>query len=129
MTHSRIPTVLVVEDEALLRLVAVEVAHDAGFNVIDASNADAALKMMVDHQDDLVVLFTDIQMPGSLDGIQLAKIVGVRWPKVKLAITSGQIRPGLDEFPKGIFLPKPYSEAQLLDAFEQLLGRLPSRNS
>ena len=77
------PIVLVVEDEMVLRMRAVDIVQDAGFVPIEAVSADEALKIL-ESRDDISLLFTDIQMPGSMDGLQLAHATHSRWPHIKI---------------------------------------------
>ena len=86
------PLALVVDDEELLRLYAAGVLEDHGFRVVEAENAAAALKVLKSRHN-VRLLFTDIQMPGKLNGMDLAQEVHARWPDVLLVITSGQMRP------------------------------------
>jgi two-component system, response regulator PdtaR len=90
--------ILVVEDEALLRLQACTMLEDNGFSVVKAENADAALKLL-EARDDVWLLFTDIRMPGSCDGMDLARKVHFGGPHILLVITSGHTRPDQAEFP------------------------------
>jgi two-component system, response regulator PdtaR len=108
------PVILVVEDDELLRLHAAGLLEDHGFSVVEAENADAALKLL-ETRDDVRLLFTDIQMPGSCDGMDLARQVHARWPRILLVITSGQIKPAEAEIPDhGRFMGKPYRANELL---------------
>ena len=101
------PVVLVVEDETLLRWHAVAMIEDAGFDVIEAGNAAEAISVL-EARTDIRVIFTDIQMPGSIDGLRLAHLVRNRWPPIKIIATSGQLRLRDYELPEGgRFLPKP----------------------
>src|SRR6185369_12884650 len=84
------PKVLVVEDEMLLRMRAVDIVEDAGFTPIEAVNADEAL-VILESRSDIVLLFTDIQMPGSMDGLKLAQAVHERWPAIKIILVSGKL--------------------------------------
>jgi CheY-like chemotaxis protein len=84
--------VLVVEDDALLRLDAADQLEGAGFEVVEAANAAQALQVMKTRPD-VRVLFTDVEMPGPLDGMELARKVHEQWPNVQLLITSGNKRP------------------------------------
>ncbi len=114
------PVVLVVEDEELLRLCAANLLEQAGYEVVDAADADAALDIMA-RRPDVRVLFTDIQMPGGLDGMELANKVHEQWPHVLLLITSGARRPSTAEIADhGHFLPKPYTREQLLTEIDDL---------
>jgi len=85
------PNVLVVEDEMVLRMRAVDIVEDAGFNPIEAVNAEEALSIL-ESRSDISLLFTDIQMPGSLDGLKLAHAVYKRWPAIKIILVSGQVK-------------------------------------
>jgi DNA-binding NtrC family response regulator len=117
------PTILVVEDEALIRLHAAIMLEDDGFDVVEAENADAALKLL-ETRDDVRLLFTDIRMPGSCDGMDLARKVHARWPHILLVITSGHGRPTQAEIPDhGRFVGKPYREKDLLDEVRDLMRR------
>jgi CheY-like chemotaxis protein len=116
------PVVLVVEDETLLRWHAVAMIEDAGFDVIEAGNAAEAISVL-EARTDIRVIFTDIQMPGSIDGLRLAHLVRNRWPPIKIIATSGQLRLRDYELPEGgRFLPKPYSVGQITGTLRELLG-------
>ena len=84
--------ILVVEDETLIRLWAADLLEENGFSVLEAEDADAALKVL-ESRPDVKLLFTDVQMPGSLNGMELAREVHARWPHILLVITSGRERP------------------------------------
>jgi CheY-like chemotaxis protein len=117
------PTILVVEDDELLRMVAADMLAENGFGVVEAANADAALKLL-ETRDDVRLLFTDIQMPGSCDGMDLARQVHVRWPNILLVITSGQIKPTEAEIPDhGHFIAKPYRANELLGEVNEMMGK------
>ena len=85
------PNVLVVEDEMVLRMRAVDIVEDAGFTAVEAVNADEALSIL-ESRSDISLLFSDIQMPGSMDGLKLAHAVHDRWPSIKIILVSGQIQ-------------------------------------
>lgn len=109
--------VLVVEDEGLVRLMAVDMLEDEGFSVIEAATADAAW-VILEARDDISVLFTDVEMPGTMNGLDLASHVAERWPHIRLVITSGRVMLSNMAVPNhGQFLAKPYYSAQLLSAF------------
>src|SRR6202451_3350367 len=84
--------VLVVEDEMVLRMRAVDIVEDAGFTAVQAVNADEALSIL-QSRSDISLLFSDIQMPGSMDGLKLAHAVHDRWPSIKIVLVSGQVKP------------------------------------
>ena len=112
--------VLVVEDEALIRMHAAEMIRDLGFEVIEAANADQAISVL-ESSLEVSVVFTDIQMPGSMDGLRLAAAVRKRWPPVALLVTSGQFRPGHGDLPENAhFLPKPYMFGELKTHLDEL---------
>jgi two-component system, response regulator PdtaR len=100
--------VLIVEDEFLVRIDAVDSIGRAGFKVYEASNADEAIRILETHHD-IRVVFTDINMPGTMDGLKLAHYVRGRWPPIKLIVTSGHPLPSGDGLPAGaIYFNKPY---------------------
>jgi CheY-like chemotaxis protein len=117
---ARWPVVLIVEDEFLIRLHAAQIIEEAGFDVIEASNADEAISIL-EVRSDITVLFTDIQMPGSMDGLKLAAAVKGRWPPIKIVATSGVVNVRSDDLPVGgRFLPKPYDPTQLTATLREL---------
>jgi CheY-like chemotaxis protein len=105
--------VLVVEDEPLLMMVAVEMIAELGFEVIEARHADQAIAIM-EKCPEVHVVFSDVHMPGSMDGLKLAHYVRHRWPPIKILITSGMARLAVEELPTGgRFIPKPYTAGDL----------------
>ena len=112
---AKTPAVLIVEDEPLVRLCAVETVEAAGFTVIEAANADEAIRILESRRD-IRVVFTDIHMPGSMDGLKLAHAVRDRWPPIKIIVTSGRERIAEQDLPAGgRFFAKPYDPAQIQD--------------
>ncbi len=106
--------VLVVEDELFVRLMAVDAIRDAGFVAVEAENADRALTLLGE-RDDISVMFSDIKMPGSLDGLGLAATVGKRWPEINIVLTSGHMYRGDRDLPPSLpFLQKPYRARELI---------------
>ena len=117
------PLILVVEDDELLRLHAADLLEAHGFAVVKAENADEALKVL-EQRNDVRLLFTDIQMPGALDGMDLARQVHARRPNVLLIITSGQTAPTRAEIPDdGRFVAKPYGASDLLGQVDNLIHK------
>lgn len=114
MTGSNPIVVLLVDDEPMLRMIARQGLEDAGFEVVEADDARTALEIL-GARADVTVLFTDVNMPGPLDGLELARCVHERWPTIQLVITSGRglVAPLPDD---GRFMPKPYSIAELISA-------------
>lgn len=115
------PVVLVVEDEGLIRMNAISMVEEAGFEAIAASNADEAIRIL-ESRNDIRAVFTDVQMPGSMDGVRLARVVRNRWPPVALIVTSGQADVPESDLPAGgRFLRKPYAPLQIETALRQLI--------
>ena len=100
--------VLIVEDEPLLRLMAIDVVKDAGFDAVEACDADEAIRILESRRD-ITIVFTDIDMPGSMDGLLLAAAVRDRWPPIQIIVTSGYARFRDPVLPHGaVFFRKPY---------------------
>ena len=111
--------ILIVEDETLIRWGAVKRVQDAGFEVLEAANADEAIQIL-EGRSDIRVIFTDIHMPGHMDGLKLAHAVRCRWPPIKIIVTSGHGFPNEQALPEGgRFVPKPYNSIQLQDALRE----------
>jgi CheY-like chemotaxis protein len=116
------PVVLVVEDEILIRMDVADLLTDAGYRVIGEVNADHALAVL-SVRSDVDVLFTDINMPGLLNGSALARIVDMRWPGIAIIVTSGAGRPAPGELPDTArFLPKPYPPSDLVETVKAALA-------
>jgi CheY-like chemotaxis protein len=114
------PVVLIVEDEFLLRMDAVDIIAAAGFEVVEAANADQAIEIL-EARSDITAIFTDIQMPGSMDGLKFARAVKGRWPPIKIVATSGHVHVSETDLPEGgRFLPKPYSPVQVTGVLREL---------
>jgi CheY-like chemotaxis protein len=114
------PAILIVEDDFLLRLDAADKIGSAGFEVIEAANADEAIAIL-QLRPDIHVVFTDVQMPGSMDGLKLVRFVRNRWPPIKIVATSGRVMVGNDELPDGsVFLPKPYRGAEVVATLREM---------
>ncbi len=114
--------VLLTKDEPLVRMVAADVLLEAGYRVIEADDADEALTLL-GVRPDVRVLDTNVRMPGTMSGIDLAFIVAKPWPDVGLLVASGHAEPQPGDLPAGaVFIPKPYYPSQLLDAVASLLA-------
>ncbi len=112
--------ILVVEDEALVRMITVEVLADAGFEVIEADCADAALPIIA-ARDDIGIVVTDVRMPGCMDGLELAHHIAERRKDVAILVTSGHARPTRDDLPaRASFIAKPFHAETLIDEIRQL---------
>ena len=121
-TASSVKNVLVVEDEMVLRLRAVDIVEDAGFNAVEAVNADEALSIL-ESRSDISLLFTDIQMPGTMDGLKLAHAVHNRWPAIKIIMVSGQVK--VSEAQKPVdsrFFSKPLDAKEMIGELQNMVG-------
>jgi CheY-like chemotaxis protein len=113
---SKPTAVLIVEDEPLVRFCAVQTVEEAGFEVVEATNADEAIAILESRRD-IRVVFTDVHMPGSMDGLKLAHAVRHRWPPIKIIVTSGRDRIDQRDLPDGgRFFAKPYDPGAIKDA-------------
>jgi DNA-binding NtrC family response regulator len=111
--------ILIVEDEALIRYDLADFFEDHGFRVFDAESADRAIAVLERHSEVRIVL-TDVQMPGSMDGIRLAHHIRDRYPPTLLIVASGAIRPTANDLPPGaLFFPKPFDPRTVLRAIRQ----------
>ena len=111
-------TILVVEDEALINISTSESLLLEGYTVLSAHNADEAIRLL-EARPDIRVIFTDIDMPGSMDGLKLAAAVRDRWPPVHIIVTSGKQTPRKTDMPEGAtFLSKPYRHDTLFKAIQ-----------
>jgi two-component sensor histidine kinase/CheY-like chemotaxis protein len=114
--------VLVVEDEMMLRMRAVDIVEDAGFMPIEAANADDAIAIL-ESRSDIDLLFTDIQMPGTMDGLKLAHAVHARWPSIKIMLVSGQMTPTETERPANSrFYGKPLEVKKMIAELQEMMA-------
>jgi two-component sensor histidine kinase/CheY-like chemotaxis protein len=117
-----VPKVLVVEDEMVLRMRAADIVEDAGLCAVEAVNADEAIAIL-ESRSDIALLFTDIQMPGSMDGLKLAHAVHTRWPAIKIILVSGQVKPSEAERPTDSrFFGKPLGDAHMIAELQAMVG-------
>lgn len=110
-----------VEDDPFLRMYAVDVIEKIGFTAYEAASADQAIAHLERHPK-VAALFTDIQMPGSMDGLKLAHRVHAQWPKVGIIVASGQQKVTAERLPpNGVFLSKPYEPSMIKKALDRVL--------
>lgn len=122
-------TVLIVEDEALLRLVLADELQDHGYKTLQVGNAAEAIDLL-EHTDRVGAVFTDIELPGSMNGLLLARYISKRWPDVAIVISSGRTHPFPDQMPFGtIFLPKPRRRLDMQRAFAAIERAADVRDS
>jgi two-component sensor histidine kinase/CheY-like chemotaxis protein len=122
MANDPIPHVLIVEDEMILRMRAVDIVEDAGFRPIEAVNAEQAMAIL-ESRSDISLLFTDIQMPGTMDGLKLAHAVHDRWPAIKIILVSGQVKPEENDKPiDSRFFGKPLEIKEMIAQLQEMVG-------
>lgn len=106
--------VLVVEDEALLRMAAADMVETAGFEVVEAANATEAV-VMLESRLDIRIVFSDIDMPMGIDGMKLAALIRDRWPPIEIVLVSGHLEPPAADLPaRTVFFSKPYKESEII---------------
>jgi CheY-like chemotaxis protein len=123
LDHPVVPAgVLVVEGEMLLRMRAVDMVEDAGYIPVEAVDADEAVAIL-ESRSDIVLMFTDIQMPGSMDGLKLAHTVHERWPPIKIILVSGQLKPATIDLPAASrFYGKPLEAKEMIAEIQSMIG-------
>jgi CheY-like chemotaxis protein len=108
------PLVLIVEDEPILRLAAVDMVEDAGFEAVEAADASHAVRIL-EARPDIRIVFTDIDMPRGINGIRLAAVIRNRWPPIHIILTSGHLDAKSVDLPvDSVFFPKPYEERRVI---------------
>lgn len=123
MTDTPQQPLLIVEDEMFIRMIAADALEDRGFSIVEAGDAREALEIL-ERSPEIALIFTDINMPGDLDGLDLAEEVAKRWPHIEIIVTSGGVRLGSADIPdSGMFLPKPYATDQLVKLVQEQLAR------
>ena len=114
------PLVLIVEDEPLLRLFAVDMIEDAGFDTVEAANSTEAVTIL-ESRADIRIVFTDVDMPHGIDGICLAACIRNRWPPIKIIITSGKPLPQRVSIPaETVFFPKPFRQDRVVETLRNM---------
>ena len=117
------PVVLIVEDEPLLRMMAADLVEEAGFTAVEAYNADEAITIL-EARRDIAIVFTDIDMPGSMDGARLAAAVRDRWPPIHIIATSGHVMARNLRLPAGtVFFSKPYRAQDIIAHLRNMAPR------
>ena len=123
------PFALAVDDDFLIRTDVAHILDRAGFRVLEAEHGDEAFALMEARHRDVVLLFTDVQMPGRLDGFALARAVAARWPHVSIVVASGRVKPEPGAMPdKALFVAKPFSAEMVHDHLQEILpdGQKPA---
>lgn len=121
-TASPAPYALVVDDDDLIRMTAIDILEDAGFRTFEASDGDKAMVLLAEHHASIVLLFTDVQMPGSRNGFAVARETAGQWPHIAIVVASGQARPGPGDMPEGArFVSKPFSGEMITAHLKEIL--------
>jgi CheY-like chemotaxis protein len=122
MADETVPFALVVEDDAIVRMDVVEILQNAGFRSLDAADPSEALELLEARGDSIVLLFTDVEMPGEMNGLGLAREVALRWPETSIVVASGRHVPGPGELPDGAaFIRKPFTAELVYNRLQELL--------
>jgi CheY-like chemotaxis protein len=122
------PLAIVAEDDIICRINVAEVLSEAGYEVLEAGSADEALAILSGTHEDVILLLTDVEMPGSMNGLELAKAVHSDWPHIEIVVCSGRVKPKEGELPKPVtFLGKPVDTMTLLEKARETVkrGRIP----
>lgn len=118
--RGRKPVVLVVEDEPLLRMAAVDMIEDAGFEVLEAADATQAIELL-ENRLDIEIVFSDIDMPRGIDGMRLAAAIRKRWPPIQIILTSGHMTPDTVKMPpNSVFFSKPYVQEKVIQTIRRM---------
>lgn len=110
MENSTAPYALAVDDEAIIRMDAAQILEDAGFRCFDAGSGAEAIEILAAKGEQIVLVFTDVEMPGATDGFALARYVAEHWPHIEIVVSSGRLTPQPGDLPPGAaFISKPFS--------------------
>lgn len=125
---STIPYALVVDDDALIQMFATDILEDAGFRCYFVDDGDSALSLLETNAAEIILLFSDVEMPGVFDGFALARHVEKHWPHIEIVVASGRVSPGIGDMPsKATFISKPFSAGTVLARLREFLpeGKKP----
>ncbi|MCW1430872.1 response regulator [Novosphingobium sp. JCM 18896] len=130
MSESTSPYALVVDDNVMVLMHACDILEEAGFRFYEASTGDAAAELLNDVASNVTLLFTDVEMPGVLDGFALARLVSERWSHIEIVVASGGLRPEPGDLPdRAIFIGKPFDASLVHDHLRRILpdGKQPAQ--
>lgn len=128
MTLSTVPYALAVDDDPLILMDARDILEDAGYRCHEADDGDSAIELLSAKAEQIMLLFSDVEMPGSIDGFELAREVSARWPRIDIVIASGNISPEPGDMPeKATFISKPFTARLVHDHLRRTLpdGKKP----
>jgi DNA-binding NtrC family response regulator len=128
MTLSTVPYALVVDDDPLIMMDTTAILEDAGFRFYEAMDGDEAKRVLANNWESIVLLFSDVDMPGDTNGFALARHVAERWPAIEIVIASGHVLPKMGEMPeKATFISKPFNKQMVHQHLRNMLpdNKLP----
>jgi CheY-like chemotaxis protein len=122
MPLSTVPYAIVVEDDPIIMMETAYILEDAGFRVHESFDGDEAIVHLAEHRESTVLLFSDVDMPGTMNGFALARHVARHWPRIEIVIASGHVSPEDGDMPeKATFLTKPFNQRMIYDHLNQIL--------
>jgi CheY-like chemotaxis protein len=122
MPLSTVPFAIVVEDDPIILMGTTSILEEAGFRVHESFDGDEAVTLLKEHWESTVLLFSDVDMPGSMNGFALARYVAEHWPLIDIVIASGHMLPAAGDMPeKATFLTKPFNERMVLSHLNEIL--------
>lgn len=129
MTLSTVPYALVADDDPFILMDTCSILQDAGFRVFEAGTGDEAIGILEKEAQSVILLFSDVEMPGATDGFALARHVAENWPWIEIVIASGRRLPNLGDMPeKATFIGKPFNHQMVIDHLSEKLpdGKKPA---
>ena len=128
-TPLSVAVVLVVEDSPIILMNALELVTSGGFEGVGAAGADEAIAIL-EARTDIRLVFTDVEMPGTIDGVKLAHYIRHRWPPIHLIVASGRAIQRESQLPTGVqFFPKPYDNDAIVQAMSRMLAVIDADES
>lgn len=122
MEISTAPFALAVDDEPIIRMDAAQILEEAGYRCLEAESGEEAINILTEKGQQVVVLFTDVEMPGSVNGFALACYVAEHWPHIEIVVSSGRVKPDAADLPvKAAFIMKPFSADTIHGELRRLL--------
>ena len=122
MTLSTVPYAIVVEDDPIIMMETTYILEDAGFRVHESFDGDEAIVLLAEHCESTVLLFSDVDMPGTMNGFALARYVAERWPQIEIVIASGHLSPVEGDMPeKATFIAKPFNQRMIHEHLSAIL--------
>ena len=122
MTLSTVPYAIVVEDDPIIMMETTYILEDAGFRVHESFDGDEAILYLSEHHGSTVLLFSDVDMPGTINGFALARHVAEHWPHIEIVIASGHVSPEIGDMPdKATFVRKPFNQRMVHGHLREIL--------